>query len=532
VAKNKIIFKDDQCKYFNLLILIIFLIWNIINTYFSIKEVDVLADNINIIGTLPPITILIYVLKIFYISIFSNYTFLRILNIKPLFNKTAFFIILVNVFVSSICGIMKFAFDSFISVLSLLILLSFTHSFFAKIKFGYSILVTVISLSINYILFFVAIFISFIFNLFLAIENDYINLLFMIAIHFIFLKLFWNTKKFKNGFSFFTKISKNEYFDILILNISISLLFLFILLNNFQFYPGMNIILSFIVFAIIAFITIQKTFSMYYKHKLLVNELNDTKAELDEKNKEIKELEAENLQFSKTAHSIAHRQKSLEHKLNELMLKTETASEIDIRDRLNSISNECFVSSPITLPKTDIEIIDDMLSYMHSECKENSIDFELILSGNMHHMINNLIAKEELEILLADHIKDAIIAINHSDNINKSILVKLGLFDGNYSLSIYDSGIEFEIPTLINVGIKPSTTHKDNGGSGMGFMNTFETLKKHNASLYINEINKPTKDNYTKSITISFNNKNEYKISSYRAKEIKEKNNRDDLIVE
>ena len=66
---------------------------------------------------------------------------------------------------------------------------------------------------------------------------------------------------------------------------------------------------------------------MYYKHKLLVSELNETKLELDEKNKEIASLEAENLEFSKSFHSIAHKQKSLEHKLNELMLKTEAAEE-------------------------------------------------------------------------------------------------------------------------------------------------------------------------------------------------------------
>ena len=244
-------------------------------------------------------------------------------------------------------------------------------------------------------------------------------------------------------------------------------------------------------------------------------------------------MEAEILEFSKTSHSIAHKQKSLEYKLNKLMLQTEVADELDLRDRLNDISEEYSSNKATTpLPKTDIEIIDDMISCMFAECKNNNIDFELQLNGNIHHMINNFVTKEELEILLADHIKDAIIAINHSDNINKSILVKLGIFDGEYILSIFDSGIEFEIETLLDLGLKPSTTHKDDGGTGMGFMNTFDTLRKHSASLYINELNKPTTDNYTKSVAISFNNKNEYKVTSYRAEEIKEKNNRDDLIIE
>ena len=158
---------------------------------------------------------------------------------------------------------------------------------------------------------------------------------------------------------------------------------------------------------------------------------------------------------------------------------------------------------------------------MQSECSKNDIDFQLQLSGNIHHMINHHIAKEKLEILLADNIKNAIIAINYSDNINKSILVRMGIIDGNYGLYIYDSGIEFEIETLLNLGEKPSTTHKESGGTGMGFMNTFDTLKASKASMTIKEYNKPCKDNFTKLIMIKFDDKNEFKICSYRAEEIK-----------
>ena len=67
---------------------------------------------------------------------------------------------------------------------------------------------------------------------------------------------------------------------------------------------------------------------------------------------------------------------------------------------------------------------------------------------------------------------------------------------------------------------KPSTTHADEGGTGMGFMNTFDTLKKYKASMEIREIGKPSKDNYTKIIIIKFDQKNEFKISSYRQQEI------------
>lgn len=50
----------------------------------------------------------------------------------------------------------------------------------------------------------------------------------------------------------------------------------------------------------------------------------------------------------------------------------------------------------------------------------------------------------------------------------------------------------------------------------MGFMNTFDTLKKCKGSLIINEIGKPSKDNFTKIVMIRFDGKNEFRVISYR----------------
>lgn len=348
----------------------------------------------------------------------------------------------------------------------------------------------------------------------------------------ILIYLFSKIKRFKQGFLLLQHKLQNGYVDILILNISTVILFSIIILSNYDEILTDRIFWGFIFFSIVMFITIQKSLQLYYKQKLLVQELNETKEELDKKKQEIKQLEKENLNFSKTSHSIAHRQKALEYKLNQLMLKTELASEIDIKDKVNEIAKELQTPIEVELSKTNIPEIDNMLKYMQSECVTNKIDFQLQLNGNIHHMINKYVSKENLEILIADHIKNSIIAINYSDNINKSILVRLGIIDGIYGLYIYDSGVEFEIDTLLKLGKIPSTTHSDNGGTGMGFMNTFDTLKKYKASMIINEYGKPSKDNYTKLIMIKFDNKNEYKIYSHRQKEIKNKDNNNNLIVQ
>ncbi|MCI8587337.1 MAG: hypothetical protein HFJ49_01835 [Clostridia bacterium] len=272
------------------------------------------------------------------------------------------------------------------------------------------------------------------------------------------------------------------------------------------------------------FITIKKSFEIYYKQNLLIKELEEARKTINQKNEEIAKLEKENLSFSKTSHSIAHKQKSLEFKLNDLLQKSETASELDIRDRINSISKTYLVQTSMPeLSKTNIEELDDMIKFMQSECIKDKIDFELQISGNIHHMINNIVDKENLEILLADLIRNSIIAINYSNNINRSILVKLGIINECYSLYVYDSGIEFEIDTLLSLGKNPCSTHLDNGGSGIGFMNIFDTLKKYSASIVINEISSPSKDNYTKTIMIKFDKQNRFEISSYRSDKITQK---------
>ena len=75
-------------------------------------------------------------------------------------------------------------------------------------------------------------------------------------------------------------------------------------------------------------------------------------------------------------------------------------------------------------------------------------------------MTNNAVAKEDLEILLADHIKNAIIAVNHTENINRTIMVRLGKIDSIYGINIYDSGAELETENLTFKKRSHSLIHK------------------------------------------------------------------------
>ncbi len=465
------------------------------------------------------------IIKIVYICIFTYYLDFKLIN-KNLETKLKNNLIIISsmIIVAVICRFIKNFLGFLYHIILMILLISLMFKIFSKNRFGYSLLVTVISLSINYIIFSISTFLAYNIVIFTNIQNIYFSLFLILMVYLSLIALFSRIKRFKKGLIFLQKNLQNEYIDILILNIGIMILFCTAILSEYDKMINRKVYVSMLIITVMMFVIIQKSLQLYYKQKLQEREVEEIKEEIKNKDKEIEELEKENLKLSKTNHSIAHKQKSLKYELEQLLLKNEIADENRIKEKIENISKEMQKeTASIELTKTNIDEIDNMLKYMQSECVKNKIDFQLQVHGNIHHMINKYIEKSDLEILLADHIKNAIIAINHSENINRSILVRLGLIDGFYSVYIYDSGIEFEIETLINLGNKPSTTHADDGGTGMGFMNTFDTLRKSKASLIIEEYGKPTKDNFTKLIKVIFDNKNEYKISSYREKEIQEK---------
>ncbi len=466
------------------------------------------------------LTIQIYAIKMFFISIFTYYTFLKVNDIIE-HNKSIRKNLIVGIGILTVAGLsafVKFHTNSLISISMVILLLGFLFSISTKLKLGTSIIITLVASACNYMIYFISTIGVFAINRVFSISNDIINLSLIFIIYAIILVKFLSIKKIKYGIAFLKTNTKNDYFDVLVLNISIIMLFCVVLFTNRERMLSKSIFFSLMFSAVIMFITIQKSLQLYYKQKMLVKELDETKEDLARAENKIKILERENIEESKKRHTVIHKQKSLEYKIEEMLTKTEISTEeaAEVSERLEKLNKEVYTEKEVMeLDKTGISSIDDMLKYMQSECIKNKIDFTLQIKGNIHYMVHNLVKEEELETLLADHIKDAIIAINHTDNANRSILVRLGNIDDIYSLYIYDSGVEFKPEVLENLGKKPCTTYASEGGTGMGFMNTFDTLRKHKASLIIEEIGKPTEDNYTKAIIIKFDKKNEFKVKSY-----------------
>ena len=459
--------------------------------------------------------IMIYIIKMMLINIGTFLIFLKLSNQK--IGKIKKVRIIIEMIIPTLIFIqIKNIVDPINAIILMFAALVMIFKTVTHTSLGYSIIVAILSLCLSYSLYFMAIVINSFPNIVLNIDNKEIAFIFINLIYLVNLFIFLKNKRMNNGITFLNQEAGNEFFDMLILNISIIILFSIEIFGNYNALFEERMVSSILIFLAIMFLTIKKAFNVYYKQKLLFKQLAEANDEIQAKQQEIEKLEQENLNFSKRSHSLAHKQRALEYKINQLIMNEETSKELEIRDRVQELSKELYQKPTAELAKTEIMKIDDMLKFMQSECIKNNIDFDLQITGNIYHIINNIISVEQLEILIADHIKDAIIAIKHSDNVNKSILVRIGKLEECYGLYIYDSGIEFEKETLENLGKKPSTTHKDEGGTGMGFMNTFDTLRGCKGSLVIKEIGEPSKENFTKIIMIKFDGRNEFKVESYR----------------
>lgn len=410
-------------------------------------------------------------------------------------------------------------------------------SFF--IKENISIFITnLVANAITYIIYTLATIIEILPLTILNINNNFCNFILITLISIILFYIFSKIKRIKNGMKFLRDTKSQEYVEIIAINISIAVIFVYTLFGNYYGNLTRHILISFIILGTIMFVMIQKTLVLYYKQKLLEKTMADYENEIKQKDEKIKVLSEEKFKISKINHEFYNRQKALEMTVNDFINNTnmEVGRELAITNKINSLSKEYSnkmksIKQVEKLSLTGIEEIDEMFKYMQSECIKNNIDFKLKIEGNVYPLINNFIEKDRLVTLIGDHLKDAIIAINFSKNKFKSIIAILGIKNNCYEFCVCDTGIEFQIETLLKLGLEPVTTHKETGGTGIGFISTFETLKKCNASLIIDEKHEESNNDYTKSVTIKFDGKSQYIIKSYRADKIKDKAEDDRIII-
>lgn len=466
-------------------------------------------------------------IKAFGIIMISNFIYIKITNSNTINKKQILSFTIVDICLSIVYALLikyisQTAMFIIVSSINAVVLISMEKA--TKHNF---ILAYVLSIIMSYALYGVALLISAVFLVIIAPGLSYDSIICVVTIFAVYILLCYSvmeSKRIKKGFNFLNKINSSTIVIIGIFSVAVIVSFL-IIPKDIVYGLKELLLISIAITSFLLFILIKRLITKHYKRNMRDRTIAIQKEEIDTNVKVIEELKEQNLKLSTTIHKYNHRLSALESSIRKVMDKsnTEFASELSIvleqtKNVASQFADETKVKTE--LPSTNLIAIDNMLEYMRNEAVKHDIDFTLKLSDSIKPLLEKYISEDKFETLLADHVKDAIIAINAKNDGYKSIMVLIGAVQGAYELSIYDTGIEFDIPTLLKLGTEPVTTHKDNGGSGLGFMTTFETLKSSKASLVIEEYDTSV-TNYTKSVTIRFDGKYEYRIYSYRAEQIK-----------
>lgn len=462
----------------------------------------------------------LYFIELLLINLFVYMIYNKLTDNRQSTLKEKIEIIVIDICVTALGTYIEFYINTYVNLLLICFIYGIAMGIVSKNKIGYSLIVTTVSYAICVLCLLISTVISFFIYKLLGIKNRYVLLIFILTIQFLVLRLIMKIKRLKKGLIFIKSKLNNEPIDILITNTCAIIILTYCLIGSMTRETVKNIFIALIGLAITVVIIIQKSFTMYYKQKLMDDTIKQYEKDIYNKDEEIEKLSKEKYEISRINHEFYNRQKALELKVNEM-----STDKAEILERIENLTNEYSnnlqdIKSAEELSLTDIPEIDDMFKYMRQECIDNNIDFKLRLETDIHHLVNKIIPINKLETLIGDHIRNAIIAVNSSDNTYKSILVIIGRKNKNYELCIYDSGIEFEIDTLEKLGKERVTTHAETGGSGIGFMTTFTTLKECKASLIIKEEHEMRNNDYTKAVIIKFDGKNKYKVSSYREDKI------------
>lgn len=359
-------------------------------------------------------------------------------------------------------------------------------------------------------------------------------------IQFSLIYLLFKIKRLRNGMPFIQNLNNAS----LGMELSFLIFLIFIILQAItlpSFLPQFVLFMFILLISMLLLIWWRRKITQSYVEKLRVSEVESLYKEISDKDLEIEKLHANNEQLARIIHkdnklipamelavrnylqSASRMEPGIAEQMGmDLLAKLERMSEertgiIHTYQEKNAYRQRCGLAS-----------IDAIIDYMEKRAVAQTISFEYRYDKNVKEMLPAYINEDDAMHLLSDVIENAIIASTHAET--KNMLVHIGFIQSNLFMDISDSGIPFTTETFQNFGVLQYTTHKEQGGSGIGLMDLTKLKKKYKFSLHIYEY-PDVASVYTKKIRILFDRKNHFLIQSYRAKELRSTLMRNDLHI-
>lgn len=331
------------------------------------------------------------------------------------------------------------------------------------------------------------------------IVSDFLQLLFTFFIYKI--------KRFKSGISL---QDNDRNIEFLILASILSIFLLTLTYSENAANSPFEIILLTLIFCGLGLIIWWKKY-VTNKYHTQIYKRNEALYEhrIEEYENERNDLLNQNNELSKIIHRDNKLIPAMVMAVNELIKNVPENTELNgLLEQLEELSAEhkeiidAYQSESDVLPKTNIIPIDAVLHFILSKAKQNNIEFNVKIETNcIPILVSKITDMTDLTTTLCDLGENAIIA---TKNISESkILIAFELSENSEPrICFYDNGPLFDEKVVANMGKRKITTHKNDGGSGIGLMTLFEILNKYSASYVLNE-NLENSD-FSKCITISF----------------------------
>ena len=350
----------------------------------------------------------------------------------------------------------------------------------------------------------------------------------------VFCLLFFRIKRFRHGIP---QIEKNINSDISTL-ICVITLFLVFYMYSTDTLEYINLIIALIT--IICSLLLIQSYKKHIKNVYIekVNKRNKEIAEetLSEALAENKKLSDENKKISAIIHKDNKIVPAMYLAVNEI-LECESPyiqkeKSIELKNQLQALVSERkeiltdYETKNKTLPNCGLPSTNACLKYLYNKATKSNIKFSVSSTAELNKYNGITECENDFNTLLLDLGENAIISADSSDTKNVLILINSDIT--RLSLSIFDSGNQFEPNVIKNLGIKRTTTHKKSGGTGIGLMNSIELCKKHKASFILDET--ISNDEYSKCVSVDFDGLEQIRIHSNRPETAKIIKSREDIL--
>ena len=154
-------------------------------------------------------------------------------------------------------------------------------------------------------------------------------------------------------------------------------------------------------------------------------------------------------------------------------------------ERANAV--ESFRSEATILQTSGDVTIDSVLGFLNAKAADYKVEFTAEAEeGAVEFFREQFKELTDFNAILCDLGENALIAAKHVEN--GKVKAVLDYAGGIATLKLYDNGAPFDEKVIAEMGRTEITTHKNDGGSGIGLVTAFKILKKYSASICIDEV--------------------------------------------